>query len=462
MTDTTNSTIFSRRYLLSSVGTTALVGMAGCSGSTETSGDSSGDQEDSGSPNGDYDSGTITFGQPAIKTGGLKSIQPPVSLSSTLAKERINSAGGPLGREIELIRRDTGYDPETAREAIDTLVTEDDAVVLNGLTSTTTVPNWNYLRDLGVPVVTMYAGTRFLDTRGGDNGTPKMTADDGWHWRTVGGDSQHTAAAAIHANRSGVDTVGVLNTTASGSQDWMNAFTDAIDVIEGIKTVASMEVASGKDTYEAELRALFETDFDLFAVAVEEAPDTITILNEWDANDYEGKILLTNPMKNEKVLSVADRLSEDWVRVAVPAVAGPYAEAFNSQFRQLAETLPRYRDNLSVNNWSAAAYDAITVSALAIQRAGEATPTAVQKNLGPVARPPGREVHTFAAGKEALENGTQIQFTGAQTNVNFTDNGDVFNTATIWELGDDWQQQTQIETDAIRDVVEQVAISKLS
>lgn len=459
----TNAKPLSRRHYLSVVGTTALIGAAGCTDGTTTSDGTSGEQSDSVSPSGDYDTGTVIFGQPAIQTGGLSAIQPPVSASSTLAVNKINQAGGPLDREIELVRRDTGYDPETARNAVTSLVTEDEAVVLNGLTSTTTVPNWEFLRDIGVPIVTMYAGTRFLDTRGGDNDTPETTADDEWHWRTVGGDSQHTAAAAIHATRSGVDTVGILSTTTSGSRDWKRAFSDAVDILDGIEQTDSLEVDSGQETYETELRSLLQSDFDLLAVAAEEAPDTITILNEWQETDDDRKILLTNPMKNDVVRdALGDELSDEWVRVAVPAIDGPYADEYRTQFRELVTESSQYPDDLSVNNWSAAAYDAITVSALAIQRAGEATPAAIQQNLGPVARPPGTEVVTFAEGKRELTNGNEIQFNGAQTNVNFTDKGDVFNTATIWELDTSWQHQTQIETDAIQDVVERVAINKLS
>lgn len=96
-----------------------------------------------------------------------------------IAEGMINDAGGPLDRQINVIRRDTAYQPPKARQILRQFVNADNAVVLNGLTSTTLVPNWDFLQELQVPVVTMYAGTRFLDTRGGDKNTPEDLSDDG-------------------------------------------------------------------------------------------------------------------------------------------------------------------------------------------------------------------------------------------------------------------------------------------
>jgi branched-chain amino acid transport system substrate-binding protein len=435
----------------SAAGTAGLVGLAGCTGGG-TDGGESGDGGDGG------DSAGITFGQPAILTGGLSGIQPPVSASTDLAVQKINEAGGPLGEEINVVRRDTAYDPTTAREKLRQLINVDNAAVITGLTSTTAVPTWDFIQELEAPVVTMYAGSRFFDTRGGDNGTPQDLSDDGWFWRTTGADTQHTAGAALHAQSSDATNIGVINTKTSGARTWANAFYDAIGVLDGVTQTKKLEVEGGKTTYRSDLESFFEADIDLFGVAVEEAPDAVTMLDQWKQAGYGGKVMLSNPMKNPDVReNLGSRLQDDWVRVSVPATAGPWADTYIEELDSFVTSSDTYDDDLSKNSWSASAYDSITVSALAIHRAGEATHEAIQKNLGPVARPPGKKVSTFADGKEALDNDEEINFVGAQTKVNFNDKGDVFNDVKIWSLGPEWTEQTQIEGSEIEPVVQDVA-----
>jgi hypothetical protein len=92
--------------------------------------------------------------------------------------------------------------------------------------------------------------------------------------------------------------------------------------------------------------------------------------------------------------------------------------------------------------WGIAMYDAITVGALAIHRAGSTDPTEVQKNIGPVSRPPGTAVTNFADGKEALDNGDDINFKGAVSAVEFTDKGDVVGDASVYDVTPDGFTQT--------------------
>lgn len=179
------------------------------------------------------------------------------------------------------------------------------------------------------------------------------------------------------------------------------------------------------------------------------------MLEEWKQGPYgDTRVMLSNPMKNSKVREeLGELLQEDWVRVSVPAIAGPWSDNYLDRFRSFVQESDDYQDDLTVNNWSASAYDSITVSALAIQAAGEASHDAIERNLGPVTRPPGTEVSTFAEGKQALQNGEQINYQGAQTGVDFNEFGDVFNAAQIWELAPEWQEVTQIDAERIQEVV---------
>jgi len=437
-------------------GAVGLTGLAGCTTGPDDSGDGGdgggdggdGGGDDGGDGGGDGgdgggESGPITFGQPALLSGDLQSIQPPVSASADMAVQKINEAGGPLDREVEIVRRDTGRDPAEGRSVMEAFIEQDDAVVINGFTSTVAQPNWEFFQDQEVPIVSMFAGTAFLDSRGGDGGTPEDLSDDGWFWRTTGADSQHTAGAAVHAARSMEGdsvTIGAIHAKTAGSTEWAEAFAAGARVIDGVEFTELVPVDGGQSSYRSDLDSFFENDIDIMGVAMG-VPSATTLLRNWDDGGYGGNVLLSNPLRNSNLVENVGSLAEStegWVRVSVPAIAGPWADSYIGELGNfVGQGDNDYPSDLTRNNWSASAYDAMTVCALAIQRAGEASHDAIQQNLGPVARPPGTDVSTFAEGKEALENGDEINFNGAQTNVDFNDFGDVFNRADVLELASD-------------------------
>lgn len=436
--DTTDATL-DRRTFLGGAGAAAVAGLAGCT----TGGGGGG-------------AGPITFGQPALLSGDLQFIQPPVSASADLAKRNINDAGGPLGREIEIVRKDTARTPSTGKSVFQQLVEQNDAKVINGFTSTVTKPLWQFFQEQQVPIVTMYAGTRFLDSRGGDNMTPDDLSDDGWYWRTTGADSQHTAAAAVHAQRQDVTTVGAIHAKTAGSTTWAKAFLDGARVLDGVEVVKRTGVQAGKSSYRSDLESFFSDDIDVMGVAMG-VPSATTLMGDWADGQYGGNVMLSNPLKNPKTVSNVGSIAENtdgWVRTSVPAIAGPYAETYLNEFDSFVSESDNYKSDLSTNNWSASSYDAITVSALAVHKAGEASHDAIQKNIGRVARPPGTEVSTFKQGKQALDNGENINYVGAQTAVDFNKFGDVFNLAKIFDLtSDGFSQVDEVGPDRIQQVI---------
>ena len=130
------------------------------------------------------------------------------------------------------------------------------------------------------------------------------------------------------------------------------------------------------------------------------------------------------------------------------------------QPRQSGPNFDRFLDvyeeggDAELNGWTPPAYDAVNVTALAIERAGEATPEAIERNLGPVSRDGGTEVATFEEGKEALDAGDEINYTGAATPVNFTDFGNVFGPVAISVAqGGEFSQEETIPAEDIRELV---------
>lgn len=415
-----------RRAFLTAVGSGGIAGLSGCvglggGGESDSGGDGSGtdDGGDGGGSDGDGPD-TIVFGQPGALTGSFDFLQPGVSQAADAAVRHINEAGGPLGAELELVRRDTGVDPQEARTVTTQLVENDDAVAIVGLYSSEINPLWDFLQDLQTPVVTPWPGSTFLDTRGGDKGTPDDVSDDEWVWRTVVGDTVHTGGSAVYALDEGFETLGIINGNTEGERSYVEGFLSVYEE-NGGSVAERVEVELGSSSYQSALSRLFDADFDAFLVSMPQE-SAITALSDWSDGGYGRQPILSDTLAQQAVIDqVGSDLHGAWV--ASPGRSGPSYDTFESVYTEEGDA--------EINGWTPPSWDAVQVTALAIERAGEASPEAIQRNLGPVSRGEGTTVSTFAEGKEALANGEEITYEGAATPVDFTDHGNVFGSVTI-------------------------------
>ncbi|MDB2276365.1 ABC transporter substrate-binding protein [Halorubrum ezzemoulense] len=416
-----------RRAFLTLAGSGGIVGLSGCIGfgGDEESGDggdgSGSDGSDSdGGDSGDDAPDTIVFGQPGALSGSFDFLQPGVSQAADAAVRHINEAGGPLGAELELVRRDTAVDPQEARTVATQLVENDNAAAIVGLFSSEINPLWDYLQDLRTPIVTPWPGSTFLDTRGGDKGTPSDVSDDEWVWRTVVGDTVHTGGSAVYALEEGFETLGIINGNTEGERSYVDGFLSVYEQNGG--TVAErVEVELGSSSYQSALSRLFDADFDAFLVSMPQE-SAITALSDWSDGGYGRQPILSDTLAQQAVIDqVGSDLHGAWV--ASPGRSGPSYDTFNDIYNEEGDA--------EINGWTPPSWDSVQITALAIERAGSTDPEAIQKNLGPVSRGEGTTVSTFAEGKEALANGEEITYRGAATPTDFTEHGNVFGSVTI-------------------------------
>lgn len=447
-----NTTHTNRRALLTIAGAGGIAGISGCVG-FGGNGDG-GDGGDGGGGDGDGTDGgtggsdapeTITLGQPASLSGQWDFLQPGISQATDAAVNHINEAGGPLDAELEVARRDTAVSPQEARTVTTQLVENDDVTAIIGLFSSEINPLWDHLQELSTPVITPWPGSTFLDTRGGDKGTPEDLSDDEWVWRTVVGDTVHTSGSAAFAIEEGLDTLGVINGTTEGERSYVEGFVSAYEANGG--TVAErVEVELGASSYQSALSRLFEADFDAFLMSLPQE-SAITALSDWSDGGYGRQPILSDTLTSQAVIDqVGSDLNGAWG--ATPGQSGPNYDTFEDIYSEAGDA--------DINAWTPPAWDAVQVTALAIERAGEATPEAIQQNLGPVSRGEGTEVSTFAEGKEALANGEEINYQGAATPVNFTQHGNVFGSVSINTAQDgEFTQTSEVSAADVRSFVEE-------
>ncbi|WP_458206847.1 ABC transporter substrate-binding protein [Haladaptatus sp. NG-SE-30] len=386
----------------------------------------------------------IAFGQPASLTGKWDFLQPAVSQSTDLAIGEINDAGGPLDQQVNLVRRDTAVEPQQARTVVQQMNNNDNVAAILGLFSSEITPLFQFLKSQQVPIVTPWPGSTALDGRGGDKGTPGNLSDDDWIWRTIIGDTVHTIGAAKKMVDEGFDRVAIMNGTSQGERSWADAFQSAYE--NGGGTIDQrVQVEEGKSTYQSELDRLFNGNFGAWALAVA-LEDAVTIVREWSSAGYGKQLLLEDGLRDQDLIDGAgQQASGAWLAAATGQ--GPGYDAFIQKFQQAGDA--------DIHPWGVAAYDATNVVALAIERAGDASRDAIERNIGPVSRGGGTKVSTFAEGKEALSNDEGINYQGAATPVNFTDFGNVFGAVGVERISaQGFEQIDTIPTSELKPLVE--------
>lgn len=424
-----------RRSYLKLAGVAGASALAGCVG---------GDEDSDGG-------GTISIGAPAAQTGTFDYLQEGCTGVMELALEQINEAGGPLDREMELLIRDTSVNPQEARNVVDQLTTVDGCEAICGVFSNEIPPNWDFLQSLEVPIVSYWPGSRFLDTRGGDNGTPDDISDDEWVWRTMISDSVHTAGQALNAAERGYERVGLLNTTSEGERSWMTGFKDAANAIDEIEIVNEVEVEEGASSYQTGIDRLHNEDFDAVVMSFG-LEDAITAIRNFNDGGYDSALLLSDGlMHNDLVNEVGDEMPEENF-ASLGGASGPHREQLISDFDDMYDTEDMGDDN---HPWAIAAYDALLILALAIHRAGEYDAEAIEQNIRAVTSSDGTEITTFADGKEALDNDDDISFVGAMSNADFDEKGNVAaDTAIFSGTPDGWEEQDPVSAADIAELLE--------
>jgi ABC-type branched-subunit amino acid transport system substrate-binding protein len=456
-----------RRFLkLAGAGALTTSGLAGCIGSETSDGGDGGDGSDGDGGGGDggdggttpteteagTETGTATpsgpesvlVGQPAAITGRWDFLQVSVTQAADLAVREINEAGGPLGAEFNLRRRDTAVDPQQARQVLRQFINSDGVDVLNGLFSSEIVPLWDFLQEQQVPLVTPWPGSRYLDSRGGDKNTPGDLSDDEWVWRTVIGDTVDTAGAARAAIDEGFETIGILNGTSAGETGYADAFQRAYESLGG--TVATrVEVPEGQSSYQSQIDRLFGTDFDAWLLALTLEDATVAVQN-WRQGDYGGGLILESGLLTPDLIDAIGEQAEGAL-AAAGTTQGPGFDAFEPKFKEAGDG--------ELHTWAASSYDSVNVIALAMHRAGEVSHEAVERNIGPVSRGDGTTVQTFAEGKEVLDSGEEINYQGALTNADFTQHGNVWGDVRVAEVTPDgFETRSVIEANTLKESID--------
>jgi len=322
-----------------------------------------------------------------------------------LAADEINAEGGAAGRPIELPREDSEGQAAAAIAGATKLLDVDKVVALIGPTSLTIRSVMPLVQERGVVEISPTAGTTALDTIGGK-----------YVFRTVSSDTvMGTGMAWYAAKKLGAKKVALFFADTESAASVGGVIRTAADVL-GLDIVADVTYVEGASSYRSELLQVAADKPDV--IFFEAGPDSSAVFFAQKNELGLGGTWIGTDFVNDPFAKAVGEAGEGVMGV------NP-APVITDRYKAWKGRLEAKRGEKGVPAFSANAYDAMTIIALAIEAAGEPTREGVLNNLRNVANPPGEKVTSFAQGKKLLAQGKEIDYDGIAGAQDFNKFGDV-------------------------------------
>jgi ABC-type branched-subunit amino acid transport system substrate-binding protein len=356
-------------------------------------------------------------------TGDLQAYGETSLNGAQLAVKEINASGGVLGEDITLLVGDAQTSPQAGVDAAQQLASIDGVHAFVGaLSSGVTIPvAQSVSRVEGVPQVSPASTSPVITT----------LDDDDFLFRTVPSDAFQGVALADVTQEAGYDSVGVVYINNDYGKGLAESFAEAFKATGGTVT-ASVAYEQGQPAYRGELQQAAEGGAEAL-VLIGYPQNGQTILRQALEGGYFTNFVFTDGMKAPEII---ENLGAQYMNGAVGTAPQARADAAGAEhFRnayqgEFGEVPPKpYIDTT---------YDAVYLVALAAQKAGSTSRTAIRDALREVANPPGEVINPgeFEKAVELLANGQDIDYQGASGSVNLDADGDVPGTFAEWAIED--------------------------
>ena len=365
---------------------------------------------------------TIKIGALMSLTGALAPYGPPIADGAKLAVQQINAAGGVLGKQLELVIRDTGTSPDIGRDAASKLVELDHVqAIVGALSSGVTI---------AASSVTIPAEVVLISPASSSPAIPALKDND-YVFRTVVSDAVQGVVMgrlAVMLNYSKVSVIYVNNAYGKGLADVFKKTFEA----SGGSVPATVPYEENKASYRGEVEKATAGNPDAVFMVSYPVDGNKQIVEAVEAG-YQGKFLFSDGMKGEGVApgpacASADKPGPIEGAYGTVASAGFHTDQFDKDYATAfgPSTVP----------YNYQAYDAVMLIALAMERAGATNGPAIRDNLRAVANPPGEKIYynEWAKAVALLKAGKEVNYEGVSGVVDFKDNGDVAGGITIWKI----------------------------
>lgn len=370
---------------------------------------------------------TYEIGSVVSESGDLEVYGERHNRGMDLALGRINEEGVG-GGEIEVIREDTAGASETGKSAAETLVEEEGVPLFIGAVSSGVTTS--IAQSVTVPNDVVQISPHST--------SPKITGlnDKGFVLRSAPSDAFQGAAMARLGLERGIETASVVLINNDYGQGFADVLVQTFQNGGG-RITQRVPYNSDESSYESELESAMAGDPDaIMFVAYPESFKTMARQAHEMGIDDEVEYIGAES-------TLADTIKEEVRSEALEGMIGttPSAPTESDRWQTyVSDFQNEYGQEPTV--WSAYSYDATAVAALSIQASETFEGPALRDAVYDPTRPPGKKVESFAAAKEALEAGKDVNYQGVSGKLDLDENGDVPGTYKWWTFTDgDYQVQ---------------------
>lgn len=368
--------------------------------------------------------------QEKIKMGALLIMSGPLAIFGAteikaikLARDQLNAAGGPRGKELAIELVDSTTNPTNLRDATKKLVNVKKVPAIVGP---------NIRSDVAVSITAPNHVVGISPTN-----TPEWLSrleDNDYHFRTTVDDQKQGQILGKLAWDRGYKTASVIYVNDPYGGPLSNIACNTFEELGG-ESKAQVAYNPGKASYKMELLMASKGNPEvLFLIGYVE--DGITILRQAVSGGYFDEFLFTDGMCSQKIADEAPSIVEGMYGTS------PGTTKSKSYYNYHEDFVEKYGHQPKAG-FTEQAYDAAIVIGLAMdaasQEAYEEDPgQAIRDNLREVANPPGEKILAGQKGMnkalKLLDEGKQINYEGAAGSVDFDENGDVVSGIKIWKI----------------------------
>ena len=312
----------------------------------------------------------------------------PIQAAVETAVDRINSAGGVLGRSVRLIVSDEGDTAASADNAVQSLLDRDVDAIVGPASSLNALSSLDAIVASGTLACSPTASSMALDD----------FPDDNLFFRTIPSDSLQARAIAQAADQTGAQRAAIVYVDDA----YGRPFADAVESemrAGSIAVIDSIPFASGDDSFSEEARRLIDTDAQV-AIVLADADDGSRFLAALgnESHDDIATIIVNDAMRNPTTPQRIQALDPEF-RSRILGLA-PQAASDDP-------TAPFDPPGIFAAN----AFDCVNLIALAAVKADSDAPAAIAAEMSNVSFS-GSPCTSFATCADTIRREFQIDYNG--------------------------------------------------
>ncbi len=340
-------------------------------------------------------------------TGALAFLNEPMVKAVQMAADEINAMAGDY---VELIPGDSGTDPAVASATADDLLARNVSAIVGAAAS-----------GISLSIIDKITGEEVV-MMSPSNTSPTFTTydDDGYYFRTAPPDLLQAQVLGDVVTDDGVSQVGILYRADDYGQNLAEALESKL-VSNGVTIGTSIAYDPEGSSFDAEIQQLVEASVDgIVLIAFEEGGPIIAGMIEAGIGPSDVPLFMGDGTATGNLWELVDKDNPSLLmgaKATGPSSAPEDGEpTFTERFRAFAGP-----DTQTI--FSAHAYDALVIIALAAMAAESTDPTVFVDEINNITRG-GTKCSSFAKCCELIAAGEDIDYDGASGPLDFTDAGE--------------------------------------